>query len=159
MPPRPPDPPDGPLLLPVQAYSTVPELGAEADRHSEANTANVNNDMELADSDDVPADVEAPTPQTEAGNYSTVWSPAAAARRREIGGLREEAEAPDLSQTEARRLYDIATREYPLHDDTALRPISEDEKAAFLALWGDVLISPVVQLSWRALHQAFNALL
>ena len=85
----------------------------------------------MADSDEVPADVEAPTPQTEAGNYSTVWSPAAAARLREIGGLRDETEAPDL--TEARRPYDIATRDYPLHDETALRPMSEDERSALLA--------------------------
>ena len=85
----------------------------------------------MAYSDEVPADVEAPTPPTEAGNYSTVWSPAAAARLREIGGLRDEAEAPDL--TEARRLYDIAMREYPLYDDTALRPMSEDDRSDFLA--------------------------
>ena len=44
-PPRPPDPPDGLLPLPALAYPTVPEPGAEADRHGEANTANENNDM------------------------------------------------------------------------------------------------------------------
>ena len=81
--PSPSGPPDGLLPLPAQAYPTVPEPGAEADRHGEVKTANENNDMEMADSDDVPADVEAPTPQTEGGNYSTVWSPAAAARLRD----------------------------------------------------------------------------
>uniref|UniRef100_A0AAV1VNI3 Uncharacterized protein n=1 Tax=Peronospora matthiolae TaxID=2874970 RepID=A0AAV1VNI3_9STRA len=68
---------------------------------------------------------------TAAGHSTAVWTPAEVARLRDIGVA--PATATVAEATVEQRLFHIATKDYPLHDDSSLRPMTLDERSALSA--------------------------
>ena len=118
-PPRPPDAPDGALL----------KSGLVALRPSEQATV-VNRVVEAEESKTEGDANSTPNPDSRVV-LPMAWSPEETARRLEVRLEQEEEEA--ATEEMMKRLYKIARRDYPLHEETALRQMSVEESEALTA--------------------------
>ncbi|CAI5716320.1 unnamed protein product [Peronospora destructor] len=112
-------PPDGPLPMSALAAPSPSEQAAVANRLGEVEEMKTEDGVDL-------------TPTPSAGVVlPTAWTPEEAARRLEVRAKQDEEAA--AAAAKMKRLYQIATTDYPLHEDTALQPMLAEEREALTA--------------------------